>query len=79
MHTGPERGARVNLDEQLAFMFLWNVLPCGLNQNIVYRKRLKVLLPIINPIFVLRLRYGNGAFPHIHKQAQPVQPFFDLA
>ena len=52
---------RIDLNQELVLMLLRNLLPGWLDQDIVYGKRFKILLPVINPVLILRLAFGDGA------------------
>ena len=63
MHAGPECGARIDVKDLLAPVLFLHLFPGGDDQYVIYRKLVKILFPVIDPVLVLRLRalYGAGA------------------
>ena len=69
MLPGAKSRAWIDLDQQLVLMSFRHILPGGLDQDIIHRKRFEILLPVVDPVLILRLGYGYGALSHIHKLA----------
>ena len=60
-------------------MLLRNGLPGRLNQNIIYGKGLKILLPVIDPVLILGLGGSDGTGTQVCKQFQFIQSLVDLS
>ena len=58
MHAGTKRGTWIDLNEQLVLMLLRDRFPGWFNQDIINGKGLEVLLPVIDPVLVLRFGYA---------------------
>ena len=67
VHPRAEGCAGIDLNQKLVLMLLRDRLPGGFDQDMVYGKGLKILLPVIDPVLVLCFRSLNGACSQIGK------------
>ena len=73
MHTCSKCSSRIDMNDHFVFIFFFDFLPGRYNQNIIHIKLLKILFPIINPVYILSFVYSNTSFTNITEQTKSVQ------
>ena len=68
-----ERCSRINLNEKLVLMFLRNLLPGRLDQDIIHGKRLEILFPVVDPVLILCFALGDGPLSQIRKHGKVIK------
>ena len=71
MHSGPESSARIDVDNHLPLILRFHLLPGRNNQDIIHIELMEILLPVVDPIYVLSLGFLNSTWTQIHKFPHP--------
>ena len=75
MHTCSERCTRINVNDHLVAVLWLYIFPGWDYKNVVYIELMEVLLPVVDPVYIFRLRFLDGALPNIKKCAHIFQFF----
>ena len=67
MHTRTESSTRINVQNLLIPVCFAHLFPGRNDQQVIYGKLVKILLPIIDPVNIHCLIQRDGACPDIHK------------
>ena len=67
MHTCSERCTRINVNDHLVAVLRLYFFPGWDYKNVVYIELMEVLLPVVDPVYIFRLRFLNGTLPNIKK------------
>ena len=68
-----ERCSRIDLNEKLVLVFLRNLLPGRLDQDIIHGKRLEILFPVVDPVLILCFTLGDGPLSQIRKHGKVIK------
>ena len=65
MHSGSKRCAGINMQNHLVLILRLHLFPGRNNQYIVNRELMKILLPVVDPVDILRFFNRDCAFSDI--------------
>ena len=73
MHPRPEGRTRINMKDHLVLIRFLHLFPGRDNKEIINIKLVKILLPVIDPVDILRLVHGNASFSDVAEYPQLLQ------
>ena len=67
MHPGTERRAGIDMEHHFIGILRLDIFPGRDDQDVINIELMEILLPVIDPVNVLRLIHDDGTFSNIHK------------
>ena len=66
MHSCSKCRTRINMDDHFILIGRLYILPGRDDEDIIHIELMKILLPVIDPVHILRLGFFNRAFTDVH-------------
>ena len=73
MHSGSECSAWINVKDHFVLVLFLHFFPGGNDQDIVHIELMEKFLPVVDPVLVLSLGFGDGALADVHVSAHFLQ------
>ena len=78
MHTGTKCRTRIDVENHLVLILRLYLFPWWNHEQIINIELMEKLLPVIDPVNILRLRNHDGSLTDIHKVAKVIQLTCDI-